>query len=101
MAIQANMLFVLGQSFRGSEFDLVSSNLRSIVEDKRLPEGYDPDESVLITLQDGCDSDDLRDAFLINVNNAICEFCPDDDAFPCPGVPEDIPTFTNPLGGVC
>ena len=83
MAIQANiMLLVLCQSFRGSDFDLVSSNLRWIVQDERLPEGYDPDENVLLTLQDGCDSDDLRDAFLINVNNAICELCPADDAFP-------------------
>ena len=98
MAIQGALLFVLGQSQRGH--DRVSSNVQMIVRDEELPDNYDPDENEILTFADGCDSDDLRDAFRINVDRAICDFCPPDDDFPCEDLAE-IPTIRHPLNGEC
>lgn len=100
MARQGALLFVLGQAQIGSGFDRVSSNLRTIVADEMLPDGYDPDGDVLLTFADGCESDDLRDAFRVNVDRAICDFCPDDDAFSCEGL-EKVPIIKYPLNGEC
>lgn len=100
MAIQSALLFVLGQAQIGPNFNRVSSNLRTIVADEMLPDGYDPDGDVLLTFADGCESDDLRDAFRANVDQAICDFCPEDDAFPCDNL-EPVPIITFPLSGEC
>ena len=98
IAIQGALLFVLGQAQRGH--DRVSSNLQMIVRDEELPDDYDPDENEILTFADGCDSDDLRDAFRSNVDKAICDFCPSDDKFPCEDL-DEIPTIKHPLNGEC
>ena len=79
MAIQGSLLFVLAQIPIG-EFDFLQlnkDNLRSILEDERLPANFNPDANQLFTFNASAFaiSDFFRRAFRQNVETAICAFC--------------------------
>ena len=79
MAIQGSLLFVLAQIPIG-EFDFLQlnkGNLRSILEDERLPANFNPDTNQLFTFNSTAFaiSDFFRRAFRQNVETAICAFC--------------------------
>ena len=103
MAIQGALLFALGQAQRaqtGQSFGGLSSNLRMIVGNEQLPLDYDPPQDMLLTFAGGCASDDLRDAFRVNVEQAICDFCSE---LECAVSEEVVEPFTLqfPLRGEC
>ena len=103
MAIQGALLFALGQAQRaqtGQSFDRVSSNLRMIVANEQLPLDYDPPQDMLLTFAGGCASDDLRDAFRVNVEQAICDFCSELECVVSEEVVEPF-TLQFPLRGEC
>lgn len=79
-AIQGALLFVLAQAGQGNP-QKEQSNLRSIVEDERLPASYMPNPDFLFTFANPdvnagsfqCHSDALRDAFRQNVDRTLCQ----------------------------
>lgn len=95
MRAQGVVLFALGQA-QGPDYNNVTSKLRSIVENERLPEKYNSYENFMFRFEEGCDSWDLLKAFNSYVAQAICEFCPPDPDFPClpPTRPIVVPTFS-------
>jgi len=85
MAIQGSLLFVLAQIPRG-EFDFLylnKENLRSILEDERLPANFNPAANQLFTFNSTAFaiSDFFRRAFRQNVETAICAFCDESTNF--------------------
>lgn len=80
MAIQGALLFSLAQLREESAYlYLNKANLRSILELQTFPSNFDPDSNFFVDFSNGTPEDDFRDLFRENVEEAINNFCSEEN----------------------
>ena len=76
MAVQSALLFSLAQLREETAYlQLNKDNLRAIVQFETFPDNFDPAANFVVDFSNGSLSDDIRDAFRGNVEEAINTMC--------------------------